>query len=304
MEIKKMPEPEEEFSHLDPSVRHLLHLPPSERAKKVLNERWIGHDAAVNAVNELEDAFSTPKSRRSNILLVASPGNGKSSLLKFFSERHPIQSDPLENPEIPIVIFDMPHRASEKLFWAAILNKQGVLYRERDSDARRASLVLQSMRIFNTKMLIIDEFHNALHGSTNDKRQMLALIKNLINELEIPIVAAGTREAAIALNTDSQLTSRFGIVTLPRWELNKDFLRLLGSLERLLPLPKPSDFASREIATKIYGATDGTIGSICDLLKRAAKIAILNGEDCVNSSIIGEAKRLRASDFAEAIKNV
>ncbi len=59
-------------------------------------------------------------------------------------------------------------------------------------------------------------------------------------------------EAITILHTDPQYASRFDVVNLPKWELNQDFLRLLVSYVRLLPLKKQSNLASKEIATLIF----------------------------------------------------
>ncbi|BCO27332.1 hypothetical protein MIZ03_2220 [Rhodoferax lithotrophicus] len=63
-------------------------------------------------------------------------------------------------------------------------------------------------------------------------------IKLLCNELAIPIVGVGTREAVRVLHTDPQHASRFEVMNLPLWELNKEFQQLLVGFEKVLPLKK------------------------------------------------------------------
>nr|WP_286383960.1 TniB family NTP-binding protein [Acinetobacter sp. 226-4] len=70
--------------------------------------------------------------------------------------------------------------------------------------------------------------------------------KTLSNELSLNIIGVGTREASLILHTDAQYASRFDILDLPVWKLNKDFLRLLLSYVRLLLLKKPSNLTSQE----------------------------------------------------------
>ena len=52
----------------------------------------------------------------------------------------------------------------------------------------------------------------------------------------IPIVVVGTDAAKRTLQTDSQLANRFEAIVLPKWNLDKEFLSLLASFERVLPL--------------------------------------------------------------------
>ena len=48
-------------------------------------------------------------------------------------------------------------------------------------------------------MLVIDELHNILAGSPARQREFLALLRFLGNELRIPIVGVGTKEAYMAI---------------------------------------------------------------------------------------------------------
>ena len=69
-------------------------------------------------------------------------------------------------------------------------------------------------------MLIIDEIHHILAGNLNRQKGFLNVIKYLGNELEIPVVGVGTRDAYRAIQTDPQLANRFEPAVLPRWELD------------------------------------------------------------------------------------
>lgn len=57
----------------------------------------------------------------------------------------------------------------------------------------------------------------------------------------------GARDAVIALQTDSQMVSRFTPFEVPRWRESETFRRLLAAFERILPLRRPSNLAQREI---------------------------------------------------------
>jgi len=116
-------------------------------------------------------------------------------------------------------------------------------------------------------MLIIDEIHSALYGHARQQRHFLGVLKRLSNDLKLPIVAVGTRDSIRTLHTDTQLSSRFEAFGLPMWRLDTEFLRLLVSFEKLLPLASPSNLTDRELAIKIHGMCGGTIGGLSRLLK-------------------------------------
>jgi hypothetical protein len=71
-----------------------------------------------------------------------------------------------------------------------------------------------------------------------NQRHFLNVIKYLGNELQIPIVAAGTHDAFNAVQSDPQLSNRFEPALLRRWALTDEYLRLLASFEVALPLER------------------------------------------------------------------
>src|SRR3546814_1244089 len=71
-------------------------------------------------------------------------------------------------------------------------------------------------------MLVIDELHNVLAGNSVNRREFLNLLRFLGNELRIPLVGVGTRDAYLAIRSDDQLENRFEPMMLPVWEANDD----------------------------------------------------------------------------------
>jgi hypothetical protein len=57
----------------------------------------------------------------------------------------------------------------------------------------------------NVKMLIIDKIHHVLAGPLLKQRHFLNVIKYMGNELQIPLVAAGTHAAFNAIQIDPLL---------------------------------------------------------------------------------------------------
>ncbi len=64
------------------------------------------------------------------------------------------------------------------------------------------------------------------------------------NELRIPIVGVGTRDADLAIRSDDQLENRFEPIPIPRWKEGDDLLSLLASFEAVLPLRRRSEIAT------------------------------------------------------------
>jgi hypothetical protein len=83
--------------------------------------------------------------------------------------------------------------------------------------------VVQLLSTVGVKMLIVDEIQHVLAGPMLRQRHFLNVIKYLGNELQIPIVAAGTHDAFNAIQTDPQLSNRFEPALLRRWTLTDEY---------------------------------------------------------------------------------
>lgn len=109
----------------------------------------------------------------------------------------------------------------------------------------------------------------------------LNLLKFLANDLRATMVLVGTRDAVIALQTDSQMVSRFAPFEVPRWRESEAFRRLLAAFERILPLRRPSDLAQKEIAQYVLAASGGLTGEVSRILNAAAEVGIRCGDECI-----------------------
>ena len=124
------------------------------------------------------------------------------------------------------------------------------------------------------KILVIDEIHDLLAGTKTHQRQCLNTIKYLCNELCISIVAVGTKDAFNALQSDPQLANRFEPALLPKWRVGEEYLKLLASFQRRLPLRKPSALLQQDISFKLLSMSEGTIGELSAVLTMACVEAI------------------------------
>lgn len=132
------------------------------------------------------------------------------------------------------------------------------------------------------RILVIDELHNVLAGRADVRREFLNLLRFLGNELRIPLVGVGTREAYLAIRSDDQLENRFEPMTLPLWEANADLLSLLASFGSSFPLRTRSNLATDDMARYLLTRSEGTIGELTSLLTEAAVAAVDSGEEAIN----------------------
>lgn len=276
------------YEHLDSSALSVINEEDTVRIHHIQKQKWITYSRAQAGMDKLDDLLHYPKSHRMpNMLILGHTNNGKTMLAKHFTKRHPAY----DNPEgdsiiIPVLAIQAPPKPDEARLYNNILDSVYCPYKRSTNVAEKQMLVLDLCREINLKMLIIDEIHHVLAGSMNNQRQFLNVIKYLGNELKIPIVAVGTREALRALQTDAQLANRFEPFALPRWELNKEYLQLLASFEQMLPLRKASNLATKQLSTQLLSMSEGLIGELSLILQKAAIYAIRTHEEKITDKIL------------------
>lgn len=295
-----------EKSHLNVVGQSWLSLPPDERIFQMEKDRWVGYSQAKLVLDRLEAMLAHPTiDRMPNMLLIGKTNNGKTQILKRFRELHPA-SDNLgdEAISVPVVYVQAPAVPDEKRLYADILNTIFAKYSVSDHPHKLLSNVKDKFSRIGVRMLIIDEFNSIVSGSTARQRQFLTVLKHLSNELRIPIVGAGTEDAAVALQTDPQLSNRFPTMTLPRWGMDTEYRRLLASYEQILPLPSPSNLSDKILAHEIWARTGGTIGETVTLLKRAARFAIENGLERIDIGVLDKSGYQKPGDRRKVLKDL
>lgn len=277
-----------EYSHLNSNAIEQLELSKSERIEKIRSDRWIGYPKAKSVLTKLEDLLSYPRTERMpNMLIVGDTNNGKTMLTKRFLKQHPA----IDNPEgdgvyAPVLLVQAPPVPDEGRFYNAILEMLFAPYRPSERVDKKQFQVIKLLRYIGTKILVVDEIHHILAGNLNRQRAFLNVLKYLGNELQISIVGVGTKDAFRALQTEPQLSNRFEPVLLPRWEFNEDYLRLLVSFERMLPLEKPSHLHEHNLAMRLFSMSEGYIGELSKVLNMAAVHAVNNGSETITLDVL------------------
>ncbi len=290
-----------DFAHLAPELHPCVMLPTPERVMAAQEFRWIGYSRAQQALQTLSDLLMHPKSlRMPNLLLVGESGNGKSTIIGEFRRQHPMRIHSGGDPSVPVVVMEMPSEPSESRFWTELLLALKIAHRDTDPVQRKKNQAISMLTYVGCRMLVIDEIHNVLFGHARNQRHFLGVLKNLSNDLRLPIVAIGTREAIRTLHTDTQLSSRFEAFGLPKWTLNLDYRRLLASFERLLPLAEPSGLDSnRDLAIKLHNMSGGTIGGMAKVLQRSTVHAIRSGRERIDASTLDAIDWVRLTDYGK-----
>ncbi|WP_442774344.1 TniB family NTP-binding protein [Sphaerotilus montanus] len=283
------------YAHVHPEFRTALLLTDEERIEFLDRPRWVGYPLANKVLETLNELLNQPKQpRMRNLLIVGDSNNGKTTLIRRFHGEHmPSSGNEHEGVSCPVVLAEAPPKPDEKGLYASILERLCAPYRPSDTTVNLRYQVIRLLRTLQTRMLIIDEFHSLLTGPMIRQREVMNVLKFLCNELMIPIVGVGTRDALRVLHSDPQHASRFEVLALESWQFNADFIKLLAKFETVLPLKNPSGLNEQEIARNLYAISDGNLGNLRRLLAVCAKAAIKKGTEQITDDIVRAHVRMR-----------
>lgn len=278
------------LSHLDESVRPVIALPAEERIVHLRQDRWVDHAVALQALEQLERLLTTPRRTRMPCLLVyGDSGMGKTMLLEKFKRAHRPYFEPQRGVQrIEVLSVQMPPVPSQARFYGQILHALGAPFRPGDRIFAVETVALGLLRAIRPQMIVVDEVHHLLAGSAREQRASLNLLKYLANELQCSVVALGTQDARIAMQSDLQISSRFRPLELPRWKEGEPLQPFLLAFERLLPLREPSRLAERSVSRVILDRSGGITGNIAEMLVRAAELAISRNQEHVDLRLLDD----------------
>ncbi|CAN7803293.1 TniB family NTP-binding protein [Paraburkholderia hospita] len=272
------------LAHLLPAARKQAELGNDERILGLLRDRWIDYPRATQALQQLERLYETPRRDRMPCLLLHGDSNiGKTKITAKFRRAHPNEFDERSGVErCPVVAMQMPPTPDQHRFYSGLLFELGAPHNAAAGLSSLERLAREILKRVSPRMLVVDEVHHLLAGTYREQRASLNLLKFLANDLQISMVLVGTRDAVLALQTDTQMISRYTPFEIPRWRESDGLRRLLAAFERVLPLRKPSDLARREIVQFVLSASGGLTGEISTLLNNAAELSIRNGDEFID----------------------
>ena len=272
-------------------------LSVEDKLHKIANTKlhWLKYKLGEDTLQLLEDRLAEPRSHRMrNILIASETNNGKTTIAEKFLRRHAPKLSLTQDSTVPILKIEAT-AADENLFYNTILEELPVYKHGQNARGEMKQLfAIRALRECAIRMLIIDELHNMLDAPPVKQRRFLRVLKTLGNELKIPIVALGTRDAFNALHSDPQLANRFQTIFLPKWTLNGDqpdrpseYRQFLAAFEKMLPL-EPVGLGNDPMAKKIFEKSEGTIGETTDLLRDAARWAVRHDRQKIDGEVIDQ----------------
>lgn len=263
---------------MDPEARMLCakSLPFIPAGDFIVALRWMSYQRRLSA------GFA----RAQGALVIGDPGMGKSMLLRHYMSLHgqAYQADDGRRCRsvvaIEAPIDGDPYALRYEICRACLLG----LGRVRVSDLD----VISALCAVGVLQVLIDEAGNMLHTGPKMQQKSLALLKQISNA-GIALGLATTTRLRTVIALDEQLSDRFRIIELSRWNESNNLRSFLDAVERELPLPEPSNLSQPEIIRWLISNGLTRTGGFMNLIFDACHRAFLNGWPCLTLGRMQEA---------------
>lgn len=282
---------------LFPGMSQIITYPNTKRIEIIQKGVWIQYPLAEDFFNFLIDLDNQPRRpRMMGRTIIGKTGNGKTSLISNFIDFQ-IQQKNLPKIQHQYLYVTTPPNPSLKTLYLRTLYACGV-DRCKGSTEELWHILLTTLNKLQVRMIFYDDIEH-LANTQNDRILNLCrdVLKDISNSLMIPIILSGTEKAEQLLLSDLQIKSRYPIIRLDEWKNDKNFRILLHSFEMGLPLREPSYLENKELADLIYSLSEGTIGSISEVVMGSAVEALKRGEEKITSNLINSLHFARFSRF-------
>jgi hypothetical protein len=268
-------------------------LPDFER-KKLVEQIYISFPRLNRVFSLVEHCHHHSKiaAEPECLLITGQQGAGKTTLRRTYSRRYPRQAT-RDGISVPVLDAAIPVPATVKSLVTNLLSSLG------DPVPDRGTIVTQTCRLktligqCRVELIILDEFQ---HFIDRDSNVILVTISNwlkdLLNETGVPMVLIGMPYSEVILHANAQLERRFAMcVSLDPFGWNTaerqiEFRMFLKYLDEKLPVPRRSSLADPEMALRIFCATEGVIGYVMRLIRRAAALSIDEKRDFLDLGVL------------------
>lgn len=257
---------------------------PSDRAK--FRSPWIPFDEGAAIVKEMRRLMAQPnEGRPNNLALLADSGFGKSHLLDYFADSFPdVQTE--DGLLVQVLRVELPPESNGAAMLRALLRTMDVGFSSRTPPDELLRKVVVHLKSLHVRLVMMDEFHNALGGRRDRVISVVQTLRSLSNESQRPIVIAGTSKVDEVLRHDEQLDERFSKWRLPSWNNIERLMALMAGFESHMQSPDRGYLGTRPLAKTVLDLTNGRMGRIASLLRYADEEAVRTSQTRIGGEIL------------------
>lgn len=229
------------------------------------------------------------------LLITGESGCGKSTLRNQYAKNYP-RVEMEDRTAIPVLHLELPSQPTVKNVAERILIELGDPFAEKGSAEGKTARIVRLLKECRVELVILDEFQHFVDRSSEKVEYKVAdWLKSVINASKVPFVLMGLPRCKRILDVNEQLRRRF----LPRIELNrfrisrkderKQFVGVLKSLEKAMPLDTPTALTDKEIVPRIYFATHGVIDHTMKLVGESLSIVLSERRSTIDQEVLRQA---------------
>lgn len=243
---------------------------------------------------------------RPGLAVSGKPNVGKSTVVASFGRtwqrtrtkidaHEPTVGEDLSKAFVPVVFFALPENATPKSTAQAIVDFLGVPVRSNPTQAELVQAARTTMLHTRTSLVIVDEIHNLRPppGRARGVGEVDDFLKQLANSLPATFVYIGIDLEKEPVMSGAQTASRFGFRHLGRFPLGsasdlalwRGFVKVFDDHLRLFDHPTGL-LHNKDTAAYLWHRTQGSIGSLANLLRQSAVEAIISGEERVTLDVL------------------
>lgn len=216
-----------------------------------------------------------------HLLVLGESGTGKSSLCRWISQQYPKYEMP-DRDILPVLNVAVPPTATIAGVAESILRCLGDPSPLVGNISSKTFRIIQLSRACRIELCLFDEAqHIHDRGKTTTHYMVGDWVKNLIDEIGVPMVLIGLPRLEYLLQVNEQLRRRFSNrlrLALGQCEtesIHSECLQLFHSLGACLPLSiSPGEFGWEEMGMRLFYASDGRVAYIKKLLAGALQFGL------------------------------
>lgn len=279
---------------LRPEMREFLAIEGRERLYACWDRVWIPTPATDEVFLALQDCMNAaPSTKPRGLILTGDADTGKSRTMTAFRDRHEPRVDlDSEYAEHPVVYMTAPDNPEPVVVLKKLLAEIGHPLRYNPTPADLRSHTVMMLKACRVGTVIIDEVHGIQRDRLTSKIvDFLIFLKNLINDTGRPFVVGGTTVVLDIFGSSDEMGGRLNNVMRLKPFTLAEFVKVLLTFERMLPLRERTDFRASEASIQLaYTITQGYIGRLNYLLHDACQLAIINGEERITTATLERVK--------------
>ena len=178
---------------------------------------------------------------------------------------------------IPVVSVEVPAGCTGKLLMKAFAEFFGLTVARADTMDTIQQRVVGALNSARTQLVVVDELHN-LNAGNRGNGEAVDVLKILHNRVPATFIYAGidlTHGSLLSGARGQQLSGRFQLLELTRFNLSdqtraKEWRSIIKDFETKLPLADHEPGSLVAHSTRLFERTQGSIGSLGQLITGAA----------------------------------